>query len=29
MHYLIANLIGAAIAAVWNFGLNNAITWRT
>lgn len=28
MHYLVANLIGAAIAAVWNFLLNNAITWR-
>ena len=28
MHYLLANLIGAGIAAVWNFGLNNAITWR-
>jgi dolichol-phosphate mannosyltransferase len=29
VHYLVANLIGAAIAAVWNFGLNNAITWRS
>ena len=28
MHYLLANLFGAGIAAVWNFGLNNAITWR-
>lgn len=28
LHYLTANLIGAGIAAVWNFGLNNAITWR-
>lgn len=28
VHYLIANLIGAAVAAVWNFTLNNAITWR-
>ncbi len=28
MHYLIANLFGAALAAVWNFALNNAITWR-
>lgn len=28
MHYLLANLIGAAVAAVWNFTLNNAITWR-
>jgi dolichol-phosphate mannosyltransferase len=29
IHYLIANLIGAAVAAVWNFTLNNAITWRS
>lgn len=29
MHYLVANLVGAAIAAIWNFGLNNAITWRS
>lgn len=29
MHYLIANLIGAAVAAIWNFSLNNAITWRS
>lgn len=29
MHYLVANLIGAAIAAIWNFLLNNAITWRS
>ncbi len=29
VHYLLANLVGAAIAAVWNFALNNAITWRT
>jgi dolichol-phosphate mannosyltransferase len=28
MHYLVANLFGAGVAAVWNFGLNNAITWR-
>lgn len=28
VHYLIANLIGAAVAAIWNFALNNAITWR-
>jgi putative flippase GtrA len=28
MHYLIANLFGAGVAAVWNFLLNNAITWR-
>jgi putative flippase GtrA len=29
VHYLVANLIGAAVAAVWNFSLNNAITWRS
>lgn len=28
MHYLLANLIGAGLAAIWNFGLNNQITWR-
>lgn len=28
VHYLLANLVGAGLAAVWNFGLNNAITWR-
>lgn len=28
VHYLLANLIGAGTAAVWNFLLNNAITWR-
>ncbi len=28
MHYLLANLVGAGIAAVWNFGLNHVITWR-
>lgn len=28
MHYLVANLFGAGVAAVWNFVLNNAITWR-
>lgn len=27
-HYLMANLIGAAFAAVWNFALNHLITWR-
>lgn len=27
-HYLLANLIGAGVAAIWNFGLNHAITWR-
>lgn len=28
MHYLVANLFGAGLAAIWNFALNNAITWR-
>ena len=28
LNYLVANLIGAAVAAVWNFSLNNALTWR-
>jgi len=28
VNYLVANLIGAGIAAVWNFGLNHALTWR-
>ncbi|MEA2515957.1 MAG: dolichol-phosphate mannosyltransferase [Thermomicrobiales bacterium] len=28
VHYLLANLVGAGIAAVWNFALNNVITWR-
>lgn len=27
-HYLVANLVGAGCAAVWNFVLNNLITWR-
>lgn len=27
-HYLIANLVGAGCAAVWNFVLNNMVTWR-
>ncbi len=27
-HYLIANLVGAGIAAIWNFSLNHALTWR-
>jgi putative flippase GtrA len=27
-HHLFANLIGAGVAAIWNFGLNNLITWR-
>jgi dolichol-phosphate mannosyltransferase len=29
MHYLVANLFGAGVAAIWNFALNNAITWRS
>ena len=28
LDYLIANLIGAGVAAVWNFSLNHALTWR-
>lgn len=28
VHHLLANLVGAGIAAIWNFGLNNTITWR-
>lgn len=28
MHYMMANLIGAGVAAVWNFSLNHVITWR-
>jgi dolichol-phosphate mannosyltransferase len=28
VHYLLANLVGAAMAAVWNFAVNNAVTWR-
>lgn len=28
MNYLLANLIGAGVAAVWNFSLNHAVTWR-
>jgi dolichol-phosphate mannosyltransferase len=27
-HYLLANLVGAGCAAVWNFMLNNMVTWR-
>lgn len=27
-HYLLANLVGAGFAAVWNFTLNHLITWR-
>jgi putative flippase GtrA len=28
LDYLIANLVGAGIAAIWNFSLNHALTWR-
>jgi len=28
VHYLIANLFGAGIAAVWNFLVNHHVTWR-
>jgi putative flippase GtrA len=28
IHYLLAQFIGAGVAALWNFGLNNVITWR-
>ncbi len=28
LNYLVANLIGAGIAAIWNFSLNHALTWR-
>jgi len=28
MHYLMANLVGAGLAAIWNFFVNNSITWR-
>lgn len=28
VNYIIANLIGAGVAAIWNFVLNNMITWR-
>jgi putative flippase GtrA len=28
IYYLIANLAGAIVAAIWNFFLNNALTWR-
>lgn len=27
VHYLMANLFGAATAAIWNFFLNNHFTW--
>jgi dolichol-phosphate mannosyltransferase len=28
LDYLVANLVGAGIAAVWNFSLNHSLTWR-
>lgn len=28
VHHVLANFIGAGLAAIWNFGLNNMITWR-
>jgi putative flippase GtrA len=28
INYLLANLVGAGIAAIWNFSLNHALTWR-
>lgn len=28
IHYQVANLIGAGVAAIWNFSLNHALTWR-
>lgn len=28
LNYLIANLFGAGVAAVWNFCLNNLLTWK-
>lgn len=28
MNYLVANIIGAGAAAVWNFSLNHILTWR-
>jgi putative flippase GtrA len=27
-HSLLAQFVGAGVGAVWNFGLNNVITWR-
>lgn len=27
-HHVLANFIGAGLAAIWNFALNNVITWR-
>lgn len=28
MNYLVANLVGAGVAAVWNFSLNHLFTWK-
>ena len=28
VHHLAANFVGAGVAAIWNFSLNNVITWR-
>jgi putative flippase GtrA len=28
VHHVLANFIGAGLAAIWNFSLNNVITWR-
>lgn len=28
LHSLAAQFIGASVAAIWNFGLNNVVTWR-
>lgn len=28
VHYFLANLVGAGLAAIWNFSLNHLITWR-
>lgn len=28
INYLVANLIGAGVAAVWNFCLNHLLTWK-
>ena len=29
LNYLFANLVGAGVAAIWNFSLNHVITWRS
>jgi dolichol-phosphate mannosyltransferase len=28
LNYLIANFVGAGVAAVWNFSLNHQVTWK-